>query len=468
MADQSSTQLLSYFTLMEHQGNIILTRHAEAPKFDLDLYISNYRGRTRFDRLLLIGQSSVPLGLDALKAAIVEAKNGRDTQQYRNAWEAIRAAAPGEPEAQFDQAWLDKTTKLNKAETSRLEVELKQYKNNLVRESIRIGYRDMALHLERIGELQGAADTFVRMRGEASTPSHLLEVAKYLIGVMVQKRDWPSVLSNVGKMFASPTSGDEEARAHQPYVKVVSGIANLNSEKYYEAARNFLETGDLVHCQRLNDIISPNDVATYGALLALASMDRAELQSRVLNNTSFRTYLELESHLRKAINMFVNGRYSQCLAILESYRPDYLLDIHLHKHVSVLYSLIRTKCIVQYFIPFSCVTLDSLNEAFAKPGESLESELVAMIRSGRLQARINTIDRLLVAVSPDRRVEMQSAALEAAKNYEKEVLERIRRMSIMAADLEVKGHGRKAAPPGSGVTDMWFDDTRKGVAESSF
>lgn len=465
MADQGSSQLLSYFTLMEHQGNIIVK---ETPKFDLDLYISNYRGRTRFDRLLLIGQSSVPLCLDALKAAIVEAKSGRDTQQYRNAWEAIRAAAPGEPEAQFDQDWLDRTTKQNKAETNRLEAELKQYKNNLVRESIRIGYRDMAQHLERTGELQGAADAFVRMRSEATSPSHLLEIARHLIGVMIQKRDWPSVLSNVGKVFASPNSNEEEAKSHVPFVKVVSGIANLHSEKYYEAAKNFLDAGDLAHCQRLNDIISANDVATYGALLALASMDRAELQTRVLNNASFRTYLELESHLRKAINMFVNGRYSQCLAILESYRPDYLLDMHLHQHVSVIYSLIRTKCIVQYFIPFSCVTLDSLNEAFAKPDESLESELVTMIRSGRLQARINTIDRLLVAVSPDRRVEMQTTALETAKNYEKEALERIRRMSIMAAELEVKGHGRKAGPPGSGVTDMWFEDTRKGVAESLF
>ncbi|KAI0178217.1 26S proteasome subunit RPN7 [Pestalotiopsis sp. NC0098] len=465
MANQSSSQLLTYFTLMEHQGNIIVK---EAPKFDLDLYISNYRGRTRFDRLLLIGQSSVPLCLDALKAAIVEAKKGKDTQQYRNAWEAIRNAAPQEPEAQLDQNWLDKTTQSNKAETHRLEVELKQYKNNLVRESIRIGYRDVALHLLSVGELQGATDAFVRMRGEASTQSHLFEVAKYLIEVMVHKRDWPSVLSNVSKMFASPTSDDKEIKAHQPFVRVTSGIANLHSEKYYEAARNFLEAGDLATCQSLNDVLTPNDVATYGALLALASMDRAELQSRVLNNTGFRTYLELESHLRKAINMFVNGRYSQCLTILESYRPDYLLDIHLQKHVPVIYAQIRTKCIVQYFIPFSCVTLDSLNEAFAKHDEPLESELVTMIRSGQLQARINTIDRLLVAVSPDRRVDMQTNALDAAKNYEKEALERIRRMSIMAADLEVKGHGRKGGPPGSGITDMWFDDTRKVAAESSF
>lgn len=334
--------------------------------------------------------------------------------------------------------------------------------------STQIGYRDIGLHYENIGDLQGASDAFLRMRSEATAQSHLTEVNKYIIGIMVQRRDWPSVLANVNKMLAGSVT-DEDLKVQQPYQKVVSGIANLHSDKYYEAARNFIETGDLSVCQQLNDIISPNDVATYGGLLALASMDRAELQTRVLNNTNFRTYLELESHIRKAMNLFVNGRYSQCLAILESYRPDYLLDIHLQKHVPAIYSQIRTKCIVQYFIPFSCVTLDSLNEAFSKPGESLENELVTMIRSGKLNARINTIDRLLVAVSSDRRVEMQTNALEAAKNYEKEALERIRRMSIIAADLEVRGQGRKG-PPGSGggMSDVWFDDPRKTIAESSF
>jgi COP9 signalosome complex subunit 1 len=34
---------------------------------------------------------------------------------------------------------------------------------------------------------------------------------------------------------------------------------------------------------------------------------------------------------------------------------------------------------------------------------------------------------------------MQAAALEAAKSYEKEALNRLRLMSIMAAELEIKG-----------------------------
>lgn len=455
-ADQ---HLLEYFTAMDNQGGIIVK---DPPKLDLDLYISNYKGRTRFDRLLLIGQSSVPLCVDALKAAVAEAKRGKDVSRYREAWECIRIAAPDEPEAKWDEAWATATEKANKAETHRLEAELKGYKNNLVKESIRIGHRDLGEHLESIGDLNSASETYIKMRPDASTQSHIQDVGKHITSILLQKRDWAGVLANVSKVLAVNVS-TEEQNTELPYQKMVSGLAHLGTGKFYEAARCFLEVGDPSVCQRYNDVVSQNDVATYGGLLALASMDRLELQSRVLDNSSFRNYLELEPHIRKAVSMFVNGRYSACLGILESYRNDYLLDIYLQKHVPAIFSQIRSKCIVQYFLPFSCVTLDSMNAAFAKPGESIEPELISMIRNGVLNARINTIDKLLVAVSTDSRAAMQKKALDAANNYEKEAMERIRRMNIVAADLEVKP-SRKPIGGGAGslqgIGDIWPDDPR--------
>ncbi|KAH7041317.1 26S proteasome subunit RPN7 [Microdochium trichocladiopsis] len=452
--------LLTFFTEMESQGGTIVR---ETPKLDLELYIANYGDRSRFDRLLLIGRSSVPLCIEALKGAIAEAKKGTDIQRYRDAWECIRIAAPGEPEATWDEAWVTSTQKSNAAETHRLETELKGYKNNLVKESIRIGHRDLGEHLERIGELNAAADTYLKMRPEASTQYHITDLGKHIISVMMQKRDWSSVLSNITKIVASNLS-DEDSKNLQPYTKMVTGLAQLGCDRYYEAARSFLEVGEPSICQQYNDIASPNDVAVYGGLLALASMDRQELQDRVLDNSGFRNYLELEPHIRKAVSMFVNGRYSACLAMLEAFRTDYLLDIYLQKHVNAIYSMIRSKCIVQYFLPFSCVTLESLHAAFARPGESLEKELVTMIRSGTLKARINTIDKLLVAVSTNSRVAMQNKALETARNYEKEAVDRIRRISLAAADLEVKGTSRKA--PGSNRAEtsnveQWLDDSRR-------
>jgi COP9 signalosome complex subunit 1 len=56
---------------------------------------------------------------------------------------------------------------------------------------------------------------------------------------------------------------------------------------------------------------------------------------------------------------------------------------------------------------------------------------------------------------------MQSAALSTAKAYEKEALERIRRISIASAELEVKGQRKQSSIPIGlgGPSDSMLEDT---------
>lgn len=453
MADR----LLAFFSVMDAQGGIVVK---EAPKFDLETYIQNYRGRTRFDRLFLIGRCSVPLCVDALKAAIAEAKRGRDPQRYREAVECLRIAAPSEPEAIFDQAWLDNVETSNRVETHRLTAELKGYKNNLIKESVRMGNEDLGKHLESIGDLNGASEAYSKMRPDVSTPKHIVDVGKHLIRVALQRREWGMAIANLSKMGGNQ-SGEEE-KTLQPYSKIIHGLAQLGQERYAEAAASFISAETGVPATTYNEIASSSDVAVYGGLLALATMDRNDLQSKVLDNSSFRSYLELEPHIRRAVTQFVNGRFSACIATIEAYRQDYLLDIYLQKHVVKIYADIRSKCIVQYMIPFSCVTLATLNAAFGRPNMAIEDELVIMIRTGTLQARINTIDKLVTTVSVNPRLKLQMAGLETARNYEKQTIDRIRRMSLAAADLELKGQKNRNNPShGLSIAggDLLYDET---------
>lgn len=255
-----------------------------------------------------------------------------------------------------------------------------------------MGNEDLGKHLEAIGELTQAAETYARMRPDVSTSKQIIDVGKHLVSISVQRKEWPMVSANLNKM--SGLQSGEEEKTVQPYLKIMHGIALLGQEKYHDAALSFLQTDPAPPNTQYNIFASPNDVAIYGGLLALATMDRAALQSKVLDNQNFRTFLELEPHIRRAIVQFVGGRYSACLEILESYRADYLLDVYLQKHVSAVYTQIRSKCIVQYLIPFSCVTLDSLRAAFEVPERPIEDELVEMIKADTLQARIDTINKV--------------------------------------------------------------------------
>lgn len=332
-----------------------------------------------------------------------------------------------------------------------------------------MGNEDLGRHFERIGQLPQAAEAYIRMRQDVSTTKHITDCGIHLASVAMQRRDWPIVLTNIGKITGVQGSSEDD-KGLQAFTKVISGIALLGMGNFLDAARQLLHVDFAIPPTEYSSLASPNDIAVYGGLLALATMDRAELQRNVLDNQSFRSFLEHEPLVRKAVSSFVNGRYSNCLSILESSRPDYTLDIYLAPHVDEIYSRIRTKCIVQYFIPYSCVTLESLEQAFARPGQSVEDELVAMIRNRSLGARIDAKNKvsciyrpsyprsklgshltnmmqLLVAVQTDARADMQRQALEVAQRYEEEAKERLRRMGILAAGLEVAG-GRRAMHTG--------------------
>ena len=69
---------------------------------------------------------------------MTEAKQGKDVSRYNDVVAAIREILPGDVNAAPDSAWIDRTIKQVKAESDRLETELKGYKNNLIKESIRV------------------------------------------------------------------------------------------------------------------------------------------------------------------------------------------------------------------------------------------------------------------------------------------------------------------------------------------
>ncbi|MCJ1429482.1 hypothetical protein MMC29_007396, partial [Sticta canariensis] len=432
-----------FFVKAQQSGRTVVK---DPPKLDLDAYIANYKGKTRLDRLLLIGSSSTYLCLEALKAAIAESKLGKDVGRYDIAVSTLQEIAPGDPDAIPDLGWLDSTTKQVKAETDRLELELKGYKNNLIKESIRMGYDDLGQHYHRIGEVSSSSRAYLKMRDYCTTPSHIVIMSLRLINVSIDQNNWLAVQSNVQKLRSQMQKYPDNERIAAK-LSASMGLAHLASGLYKEATESFIETDSRMVSAKLddpndeesyNEVITPNDIAVYGGLCALASMSRDELQKRVLENSSFRNYLELEPHIRRAISFFVSSKYSACLSILESYKADYLLDIHLQRHLPELYFQIRSKAIQQYFIPFSCVTLSALALAFNADESNIEHELTRMIKRDNLDARIDLVGRVLVANTVDERRKVHEEAIAMAKDYERTAHLRILRMEILNASLEVK------------------------------
>lgn len=312
-----------------------------------------------------------------------------------------------------------------------------------------MGNEDLGQHYHQIGDLVSASKAYSRMRDFCTTTNHIASMLLKIINLSIERGDWLSVQSNVHRLRNLHPSKPDEHMKNQPKASAALGLSQMHSGSYYDAANSFLATDPSLG-DSYKEIITSNDVAVYGGLCALASMDRLELQRRVLDNNTFRNFLELEPHIRRAISFFCNSKFKPCLEILEAYRTDYLLDVYLQRHVDIIYSRIRTKSIQQYLVPFSRVTLDAMSKIFAAPlvnsqtdatdpNSPFVKELNGLIGDGTLDAYIDSERKVLVSKQTDPRTQVQEATQESILDYMREAHHRLLRTGNAQYGPEPRG-----------------------------
>jgi COP9 signalosome complex subunit 1 len=151
------------------------------------------------------------------------------------------------------------------------------------------------------------------------------------------------------------------------------------------------------------ELLSQNDIAIYGAICALATYDRNALKFEVLGSSQFRKFLESEPKLIELLQKFCRNQFGTSLDILNELRDQLLLNVYLAPHVDNLYSLIRRRAIVQFFQPYMSAGIVMMAAEFRTTAEHLEEELVDLIRSGSLNARIDAHRQIVEAKVVDRR-----------------------------------------------------------------
>jgi COP9 signalosome complex subunit 1 len=220
-------------------------------------------------------------------------------------------------------------------------------------------------------------------------------------------------------------------------LKVISGLTNMTTGKFRIAARKFVET-PVESTTSYAEIISANDVAIYGGLCGLATFDRSELKAKLIDNTSFKNFLELVPEVREVIRDFHNSNYTTCLNQLEKMKDVLMLDVHLCPHVTALYEQIRQKALKQYVSPFLSVDLNKMAVAFNTTVQILEKEVAQLIMDGGIHARIDSHNKVLYARRNNERQTTYEKALNTGKTFVSETEANIRQLSMLRNDFQVK------------------------------
>ncbi|KAL5727644.1 COP9/signalosome complex subunit Csn1 [Ranunculus cassubicifolius] len=403
-------------------------------QLDIEAYAGLYSGRTKIMRLLFIAErcDNQSMQLEALRMAYDEIKKGENTQLFRDVVQKINGKLGSG--YGMDNAWADSVDRRAESRKDKLENELNAYKTNLIKESIRMGYNDFGDFYYAHGQLGDAFKNYSRTRDYCTTSKHIVQMCLNTMLVGIEMGQFTHVSNSVAKAEQTPDTLEPLIIAK---LRCASGLAHLDNKKYKHAARKFLETPSELG-NHYTEVIAPQDVATYGGLCALASFDRTELKSKVIDNVNFRNFLELVPEIREVINDFYSSRYASCLQYLENLKANLLLDIHLHDHIETLYSQIRHKALIQYTHPFVSVDLNMMAAAFKTSVAGLEKELEALITDNQIQARIDSHSKILYARHADQRNATFQRVLKMGGEFDRDAKAMLLRANLLKHDYNAR------------------------------
>merc|ERR1712227_648100 len=264
--------------------------------------------------------------------------------------------------------------------------EIRNFKGNSVKESIKRGLEEMAEHKLQMGDIQSALKYFSKSRDYCLQAQHERSMCLNIIKTSILLRQWDHVLSYVKKGESEKNKEGTDELSRSKFC-CSQALADLAAKRYDSAALKFLQIK--FESFDFSVVVSSSNVALYGGLCALASLDRAQLKSQVLQSTNFKQFLELEPQIREIITAYYDFRFLDALKALESIRQQLMLDIFLAAHVDDLYSKIRQKLLQQYMKPFDRANLSRMAESFGRSCAEIENDVADLIAQKLIEARID-------------------------------------------------------------------------------
>ncbi|XP_032355027.1 COP9 signalosome complex subunit 1 isoform X2 [Camelus ferus] len=436
----------------------------ENPTLDLEQYAASYSGLMRIERLQFIADHCPPLRVEALKMALSFVQRTFNVDMYeeihrklseaaRSSLRELQNAPDAIPESgveppPLDTAWVEATRKKALLKLEKLDTDLKNYKGNSIKESIRRGHDDLGDHYLDCGDLSNALKCYSRARDYCTSAKHVINMCLNVIKVSVYLQNWSHVLSYVSKAESTPEIAergerDTQTQAILTKLKCAAGLAELAARKYKQAAKCFL-LASFDHCD-FPELLSPSNVAVYGGLCALATFDRQELQRNVISSSSFKLFLELEPQVRDIIFKFYESKYASCLKMLDEMKDNLLLDMYLAPHVRTLYTQIRNRALIQYFSPYVSADMRKMATAFNTTVAALEDELTQLILEGLINARIDSHSKILYARDVDQRSTTFEKSLLMGKEFQRRAKAMILRAAVLRNQIHVKSPPREGS-----------------------
>lgn len=404
---------------------------------DLETYISQYGPHGAIQRLQFIASKTEQkhLKADASRLCLDMLKRTTNAKGYTDMYTSLKDLVEGSdaPLPHYDSVWVDATQKQASILKDLYEQDLHQAKVTQVKETIRTCHTQLTNLCMEQGDYATALKYVSKSREYCTEPKAVVAACMSIIKLSTLLRQYSDIQSFTSKAHHTPCKDDlGMSKIHAAY-----GLYYLTSGKFKDAAFSFAQVKHQELGPAFADVICAQDVALYGVLCALASLERNEVQSKMLDCAAFRECLDLVPQIRDITLDFCSCRYAACLSALERLKEALSLDVHLHGQVNDICQQIRSKGMVQYFTPFLSVSLHSMAEAFNTNVDGIQSEVAQLVSKRQLDAKIDSHKKVLHVRHANQRQATYQNAMRVSQEFVDSTQALILRMNLLKHDFGV-------------------------------
>jgi COP9 signalosome complex subunit 1 len=359
---------------------------------NIENYISNYRGFTKLKRLIFLIRNHPQFVSIATHILHDELKRGSNTNMYMSLFQDKTFE-----NFTYDESWIETIERKSAVKGDKIDTELTMAKNSLVKDAIRIGHNDMGDFCYERGDLENALKNYNKTRELLTTSYQNDDLVNNLIIISLDSEKFYNIQN------ASSRIGFETSSIVIQKCRIAEGIASLSQSNYRNAALKFLEIKSDIFDHNINNIATIEDIMHYTILCVLATLQRNEIQSMMLdNNVKYKEVLELYPNIKSILTNYMDCKYNDVKIQLNNIKSYLSIDIYISNHINKLYDMIHEKMLLLYMSPYNKINLHTLSKEFnIQNKKELFHILSNLILSNKLHAKINAVEMSLTKVEPN-------------------------------------------------------------------
>jgi len=379
-----------------------------------------------------VEEATCRLLVSELKAAAL------DVASYRWATSTAAAARIGGAGA-LDQAWVVATEKAVKAAESACSA----------------APLPIARFRAEHGDPDGALQSLRKVKERQTDAAVALETLPIIFGADLSKATTRSFAKETCTRLLKPPLLEQLEPSARAQVQACDALLALTNRDYSGAAHKFAAINSLdFGADGFPGVVLPREIGVYGTVCALAALDRTELQSQLLHSASFLPFIDANPSVIGMATDFHAGNYAEVLQQVEALQSTMYYDVHMAPHREALTTKIRTHCFTNYIRPFGLLDLNRMAEAFQMDIAALEAEVASLVIDKKVEGRIDSAQKQLVATVASRRLGTYQKAMDEGELSLADSKQQILRANLASKQFlsrPKRDQEGAAAPGGAGI-----------------